>query len=105
MTRRTALPLLALVFALAMEGCGSKPPAGKRYSAEGNVQALDANVKTATIAFGQIGDWMGPMTMEYSIKPDREFEKLHVGDRIQATVVVVTDTSFYVTDIKVLPKQ
>ena len=95
---------LVLVFTLAFAGCGSKPPA-KRYPMQGSIQALDAAAKTATIAAGQIGDWMGPMTMEYPVKPDPEFRKLHVGDRIQATVVVVTDTNFYVTDIKVQPKQ
>jgi Cu/Ag efflux protein CusF len=94
---------MLLALALALAGCGSQPPA-KRYPMQGSIQALDANAKTATIAAGPIGDWMGPMTMEYQIKPDSEFQKLHVGDRIQATVVVVTDTSYYVTDIKVAPK-
>jgi len=107
MTRRSALPLplvLALVLLLALAGCHSQP-AAKRYPMQGSIQALDATAKTATIAAGQIGDWMGPMTMEYPVKPEREFQRLHVGDRIQATVVVVTDTNFYVTDIKVQPKQ
>jgi Cu/Ag efflux protein CusF len=40
------------------------------------------------------------MTMEYPVKPDGEFQKLHVGDKIDATVVVV-DPTYYVTDIKV----
>jgi Cu/Ag efflux protein CusF len=34
------------------------------------------------------------------VKPDAEFAKLHVGDHIQATVVV-RDPSYYVTDVKV----
>ncbi|HTX35422.1 MAG TPA: copper-binding protein [Bryobacteraceae bacterium] len=105
MTRRTSLPLLlAPALALVLAGCHSQPPA-KRYPMQGDIKALDPTAKTATIAAGPIGDWMGPMTMEYMVKPDSEFQKLHVGDRIQATVVVVTDTSFYVTDVKVLPKQ
>jgi len=105
MTRRATLrKLIAPAFVVALAGCGSKT-SPKRYPMQGDVQALDPGAKTATIAAGPIGDWMGPMTMEYLIKPDSEFQKLHVGDRIQATVVVVTDTSFYVTDIKVLPKK
>ena len=28
--------------------------------------------------------------MEYPVKPDAEFQKLHVGDQIEATVVVRT---------------
>jgi len=58
----------------------------------------------ATIDAGKIGDWMEPMTMEYKVKPDSEFQKLHVGDRIQATVVVAGDT-YYVTEVTVQPKQ
>ena len=106
MTRRTILRALAAPpLAAILAGCSrSSPPQPKRYSMQGTIQALDANAKTATIAAGQIGDWMGPMTMEYAVKPDAEFQKLHVGDRIQATAVVVTDTNYYVTDIKVLPK-
>ena len=70
---------------------------------QGVVKALDANARTATIDAGKIGDWMEPMTMEYSVKPDAEFQKLHVGDKIEATVVV-GDVKYYVTDVKVEPK-
>ena len=94
MTRRTTVLLLAI----ALAGCGAKNQA-RRYPMEGEVKALDPAAKTATIAHGKIGDWMEAMTMEYSVKPDAEFQKLHVGDRIQATVVVNGD-QYYVTDIK-----
>ncbi len=64
--------------------------------------ALDPKAHSATIAAGQIGDWMMPMTMEYPVKPDSELQKLHAGDKIQATVVVVDDSTFYVTDVRVV---
>jgi Cu/Ag efflux protein CusF len=67
---------------------------------KGEVKALDASAKTATIAAGKIGDWMEAMTMEYPVRPDSEFQKLHVGDKIEATVVVA-DVKYYVTEIKV----
>jgi Cu/Ag efflux protein CusF len=103
--RPTLSLLLVSAFLVAMTACGPKGlPSGKRYTAQGEVKALDAGAKTATIAFGKIGDWMDPMTMEYKIQPDGELQKMHVGDRIDATVVVVSDTQFYVTDVKVLPK-
>jgi Cu/Ag efflux protein CusF len=95
MTRRTTVLWLALVLA----GCGAKDQT-KRYAMEGEVKALDPAAKTATIAAGKIGDWMDAMTMEYPVKPDAEFQKLHVGDRIQATVVVSGD-KYYVTDVKI----
>lgn len=97
MMRRHALLLLLL--ALLFAACHKKEEA-KRYPMQGEVKALDATAKTATIAAGKIGDWMEAMTMEYRVKPDAEFQKLHVGDKIDATVVVA-DPSYYVTDVKV----
>src|SRR3954447_19096799 len=91
--------ILLLAVSLALAGCHSKPEA-KRYPMQGEIKALDANAKTATIAAGKIGDWMEPMTMEYQVKPDSEFQKLHVGDRIDAAVVLV-DASYPVPDGKV----
>ena len=100
MTRRTSvfLPLCLLMLA----GCAAKPPV-KRYPMQGQIMALDASAHTATIAAGKIGDWMEPMTMEYAVKPDAEFQKLHVGDKIEATVIL-SDPGYYVTEIKVAPK-
>jgi Cu/Ag efflux protein CusF len=100
MTRRifAFLPLWLPMLA----GCTHKTPE-KRYPMQGEVKALDASAHTATIAAGKIGDWMEAMTMEYPVKPDAEFRKLHVGDRIEATVIV-GDPAYYVTDIKVAPK-
>src|SRR5436853_219552 len=101
MTRRlTAI----LVLTLALAGCRAKLPEGKRYPMQGEIKALDATAKSATIDAGNIGDWMPAMTMEYPVKPDADFQKLHVGDRIQATVVV-SDPGYYVTEVKVSPKQ
>src|SRR5690242_19361639 len=97
MKRRMTLFVVAL--ALAAAGCHHAVEA-KRYPMQGEIKALDPKAKSATIAAGKIGDWMEAMTMEYPIKPDAEFEKLHVGDKIEATVVVV-DPAYYVTDVKV----
>ena len=97
---RLLLPLFAALFLAA---CGSHETPTKRYPMEGDVKALDPAVKSATIAAGKIGDWMEAMTMEYTVKPDAEFAKLHVGDHIQATVVV-KDPTYYVTDVKVVSK-
>ena len=99
MTRR----ILLAAAALALVGCASTAPV-KRYPMEGDIKALDAASKTATIAAGKIGDWMAAMTMEFPVKPDAELTKLHVGDRIEATVVV-EGQKYYVTGVKVVPKQ
>ena len=116
MTRRifAVFPMLLLMLA----GCAGKSPgkaaetasdkaAGKspvkRYPMHGEIKALDVSAHSAMIDAGPIGDWMGAMTMEYPVKPDAEFQKLHVGDRIEATVVV-SDPAYYVTEIKIAPK-
>ena len=70
---------------------------------QGQIKSLDPAAKTANIDAGKIEGWMEAMTMEYPVKPDAEFAKLHVGDKIQATVVV-NDLKYYVTDVKVLSK-
>jgi Cu/Ag efflux protein CusF len=90
--------LLALLFALA--GCEQT----RRYAMQGEIKSLDTAARTATISHGKIGDWIEAMTMEYPVKPDAELQKLHVGDRIEATVVV-KGLKYYVTDVKVAPKQ
>jgi Cu/Ag efflux protein CusF len=92
-----------LLFALALVACGSQKPEAKRYPMQGTVKAIDANAKTATIDAGKIDNWMEAMTMEYPVKPDSELQKLHVGDHIEATVVV-QDPAYYVTDVKVTAK-
>jgi Cu/Ag efflux protein CusF len=103
MTTRFTRLLLALV-AIALAGCGGAKDQPKHYPVQGEIKALDPATKMATIAHDKIGDWMGAMTMEYSVKPDAEFQKLHVGDKIQATMVVESDVKYYVTDVKVPPK-
>ncbi len=102
MTRLIAV----LLAALALAACSSQQSQEqvKRYPIEGVVKGLDARIKTAVIQAGKIDDWMDAMTMEYQVKPDAEFQKLHVGDRIAATVVVQGER-FYVTDVKVVQAQ
>ena len=94
--RYVLLPALALILA----ACSEQAPTTKRYPIQGEVMALDAAAKTATIKHNKIDNWMEAMTMEYPVKPDAEFQKLHVGDHIEATVVVA-DPSYYVTDVTV----
>ncbi|HUE00840.1 MAG TPA: copper-binding protein [Bryobacteraceae bacterium] len=92
-----------ILLAAALTGCGGKE-VEKRYPMQGYVKAVDPAAKTATIAAGKIGDWMDAMTMEYPVKPDAELAKLHAGDQIEAAVVVQGD-KYYVTGVKVVPKQ
>ena len=92
--------LFAALLAIVLAACASKP-AERRYPMEGTIKALDPAAKTATIDAGKISGWMEAMTMEYAVRPDSEFAKLKVGDRIKATVVV-EDVKYYVTDVSVV---
>ena len=106
MMRLITTLLIGLMLAACshFSGASQSKEEGKRYPMQGEIKGLDASTKTAIIDAGKIDDWMDAMTMPYQVKPDKEFEKLHVGDHIQATVVV-NAPEYYVTDVKVAPKQ
>ena len=111
------IQILILVAALALSGCSTAkqepavaatPASGasgqtsavKQYSIHGKILAVDAANKSAKIDAGPIGDWMGAMAMNYTIKDDAGLAKLTVGSTIDATVFVDGD-NFWVGDIKV----
>lgn len=82
---------------VALAGCRSPEPAQELkeeplriYELKGQVLKLDATgeVKTATIRHEQIGDWMGPMTMEFPILDAGQFAKLKEGQQVTGKVFV-----------------
>lgn len=77
---------------------GAKDQQVKQYPMHGEVLRLDTQGKIAAIKAGKIGDWMEAMTMEYPVKDKTEFDKLHVGDTIDATVYL-QGNSYWVGDI------
>ncbi len=111
--------MLSVIFALV--GCSSSAPeaakteataAGasgpmgasghsiKKYPMQGKVLSLNAAEKSARIDAGAIGDWMGPMTMNYAVKDAADFAKLSAGVTINATVFVDGD-DFWVGEVNV----
>jgi protein SCO1/2 len=71
----------------------------KQYPMHGEVLRLDAQGKIAAIKAGKNGDWMEAMTMEYPVKDKTEFDKLHAGETIDATVYV-QGNNYWVGDIR-----
>ena len=71
----------------------------KEYPMHGEVLRLDTQGKIAAIKAGKIGDWMEAMTMEYPVKDQAEFDKLHAGETINATVYV-KDEDMWVGNIQ-----
>ena len=93
---------LALVCVLFLPAC-SRPQTPKvdeqRHQMTGEIMALDSKLQTATVKHGPIDNWMEAMTMEYPVKSKAEFEQLHVGDHITATVSV-HGTDYELTEIR-----
>jgi Cu/Ag efflux protein CusF len=71
----------------------------KQYPMHGEVLRLDAQGKIAAIKAGKIEGWMEAMTMEYPVKDQAEFDKLHAGENINATLFV-QGTSYWVAGIQ-----
>ena len=55
----------------------------KQYPMHGEVLRLDSQGKIAAIKAGKIDGWMEAMTMEYPVKDQAEFDKLHTGENDQ----------------------
>jgi Cu/Ag efflux protein CusF len=83
-----------LLLAFALCACKDKTAAPvsnapvERYKLDGVVLSLDASGHTAKIKGEKIEGWMDAMTMEYPVKDRAEFNTLHAGDHITATVFV-----------------
>lgn len=81
--------LLAIVTA-----CSGRHPSSeteRHYTLSGTVLAVDPKHQVATINAAAIPNFMEAMTMDYRIKSKAEFEQLHAGQRIKATVNVRDD--------------
>jgi Cu/Ag efflux protein CusF len=92
------LSILLLAFALC--ACKSKPTKTapiEQYHLDGVIVSLDPKAHIAKIDGQKIEGWMEAMTMEYPIKDESEFAKLHAGDHITATVFV-QDLNYWAAD-------
>ena len=69
---------------------------------QGEVLSLDSSAQTAHIKAGAIEGWMEAMAMDYPLKDKQEFQKLKVGDRIQAKVDV-QGTDFWIVSATEMP--
>jgi len=93
------LSILLLAFALC--ACKGKPASNapiERYKLDGVIVSLDPQGHVAKIKGEKIGGWMEAMTMDYPVKDQSEFDSLHAGDRIAATVFV-QDLNYWLGEI------
>jgi Cu/Ag efflux protein CusF len=100
------LTRLVVFLCLALAACSRKPEASgpeRHYPLSGRVIALDSKHQTATIDAAAIPNFMEAMTMEYPVKSKADFNALHVGDKITATVNVSASGDTY--DLSGIQKQ
>jgi len=79
---------------------GEKNGSAKRYHLKGKVVSIDKQGKMANIDSEAIPDFMGAMTMPYTVKPESDLDKLKPGDAVTADVVV-QDESAWLENISV----
>ena len=60
----------------------------KHYTLTGEILSLDPKAQTANINAAAIPNYMDAMAMDYPIQSKAEFNTLHVGDKIKATLNV-----------------
>ena len=83
-----------------LSGCQRKSPPlpVQQFQMNGEVTALDEKAHLATVKAGKIDGWMEAMTMEYPVKDTGEFQKLKVGDQIQAKIAV-RGTDYWISSV------
>ena len=94
----------AVVFlcSICLSSCSRRNDAAsavRRYQLRGQVVRMDPQAHAAVIKHQKIEGWMGAMTMEFPVKNEGEFQALHDGDRIRATVFV-RDLDYWIGDIQ-----
>jgi len=94
--------ILLLAFALCACKQKAAQPVSKapieKYKLNGVVVSVEPQGQIAKIKGQKIEGWMEAMTMEYPVKDQKEFDKLHPGDHIAATVFV-QDLNYWLGEI------
>lgn len=98
---RFFLSSLLLVTLIACSRSSKNIQPAHQYALSGKVVALDAQSQTATVNAAAIPNYMEAMTMEYPVKSKGDFNKLHIGDRIKATLDVAGDGQYDLSGIQV----
>lgn len=99
MLRQFALLLVLLATTLS---CSSKPQAkgpAHHYPVSGRVMSLDNKNQTVSLDAGAIPGYMEAMKMDYPVASRKDFDLLHVGDTIEATVNVYDSGDFDISSV------
>jgi protein SCO1/2 len=94
--------LLALILAASL-GCNSKPEskgAARHYHVTGRVMSLDGKNQTVSLDASAIPGYMEAMRMDYAVPSRKDFDSLHVGDNIQATLNVYDSGDYDLSSVQ-----
>ena len=94
--------ILVIAF-LVLGACARNPESAetqRHYKLTGRILALNAKDQTATVDAEAIPGFMEAMTMEYPIKYSADFKRLHVGDKITATVNATSDGLYDLSNVQ-----
>jgi Cu/Ag efflux protein CusF len=96
--------LVVLLFIVGLNlGCGSKPEskgAARHYPVTGRVMSLDTKNRTVSLDAAAIPGYMEAMRMDYPVPSTKDFDSMHVGDKIQATVNVYDSGDYDLSSIQ-----
>jgi protein SCO1/2 len=86
-----------------MLACSRKQPefvVAHRYTLTGTIVSVNPHDQTASIDAAAVPGFMEAMTMQYPIKSRSDFDALHPGEKIKATLnVSASNDEYNLTDI------
>lgn len=94
-TRFFAAALLAFTSTIACSKKTADFTVAHRYTLTGKVVSLNSKAQTASIDAAAIPNYMDAMRMDYPIKSKTDFDALHVGENIRATLNVSAGNEDY----------
>ncbi|MBV9759011.1 MAG: copper-binding protein [Acidobacteriaceae bacterium] len=95
--------LTLVLFAAALTSCLRKPESAKprhHYPLTGLIVAVNFKDRTVTVDAAAIPHFMEAMTMEYPVQSGIDLNRLHVGDKISATVNVSPDGLYDLSNVE-----
>ena len=92
---KTARAAILIFLIVILAACAGRRSVERRYDLKGRVVAVDRAKGELTIDHEEIVGYMPAMTMPYALRDDDALKVVDAGDKIQATLVVADDGSYW----------
>jgi len=100
MLRRIAGFLLLLASSLSCNRQQQSKGLARHYPVSGRVVSLNAKSQTVSLDASAIPGYMEAMTMDYPVPSRKDFDALHVGDKVKATVNVYESGDYELSSVE-----